>query len=59
MCIRDSDYADSPAFLLGNDQGMFLLVCEPVGFEMLRREQEPVVVADETEDVDDLDFGMM
>ncbi len=53
------DYADSPAFLLGNDQGMFLLVCEPVGFEMLRREQEPVVVADETEDTDDLDFGMM
>jgi hypothetical protein len=54
------DYADSPAFLLGNDQGLFLLVCEPVGFEMLSREQAPaLVVSDETEDVDDLDFGMM
>ncbi len=53
------DYADAPAFLLGNDQGMFLLVGEPTRFEMLRKEQEPVALAEEAEDDADLDFGMM
>ena len=53
------DYEASPAFLLANDQGTFLLVGTHARFELLRREQEPVAMADEAEDADDLDFGMM
>jgi hypothetical protein len=53
------DYADAPAFLLENDQGIFALVSAETGFAFV--EKETVAAADEGEQDlgEDLDFGMM
>ena len=44
---------DSPAFILANASGIFLLQCKPCLIEFVRLDQ-PIVMEDETDDEDDL-----
>ena len=44
---------DSPAFILANASGIFLLQCKPYLIEFVRLDQ-PIVMEDETDDEDDL-----
>jgi len=44
---------DSPAFILANASGIFLVQCKPCLVEFIRLDQ-PIVVEDETDDEDDL-----
>ena len=44
---------DSPAFVLSNANGIFLIQCKPCLIEFIRLDQ-PIVLEDETDDEDDL-----
>ena len=44
---------DSPAFVLSNTKGIFLIQCKPCLVEFIRLDQ-PIVAEDETDDEDDL-----
>ncbi|MCL5104109.1 MAG: hypothetical protein M1133_08340 [Armatimonadetes bacterium] len=44
---------DSPAFILANQSGMFLLQCKPCLIEFIRLDQ-PIVLEDDLDDEDDL-----
>lgn len=54
------DYMDSPAFVLKNEHGVFLLVCAPIDFTFVARDN-PTPAEPEGEETlgDELDFSMM
>jgi hypothetical protein len=49
------------AFLIDNDEGLFMLVCEPTHFKAVGQPEVEVVMDTDVdeEDEDDMDFGMM
>jgi hypothetical protein len=54
------DAMDSPAFLLKNEHGAFLLVCAPIDFTFVSKEAPPEAEPESEETLgDELDFSMM
>jgi hypothetical protein len=54
------DAMDSPAFVLKNEHGAFLLVCAPIDFTFVAKEAPPDAEPDTEETLgDELDFSMM
>jgi len=54
------DYMDSPAFVLKNESGLFLLVCAPIDFTFVARDNATAAEPEGEETLgDELDFSMM
>ncbi len=58
FAYRDG-HEDQAMFLVKNEHGVFALVGQPTGFDLLRRDSPLAPETAEHDDDDDLDFGMM